>query len=104
MSLHRIPVAVRFMIMHGLIGFGLSALFVAAVLWADPGGVGSLILKHGGAPVVAMLWFFSGLTFGSVQIGAAIMLNDGSGEAPRGRRQRLQPVPVPVTVPVRARR
>ena len=55
MSLHRIPVAVRFMIMHGLIGFGLSALFVAAVLWADPGGVGSLILKHGGLPVVAML-------------------------------------------------
>ena len=104
MSLHRIPVAVRFMIMHGLIGFGLSALFVAAVLWADPGGVGSLILKHGGAPVVAMLWFFSGLTFGSVQIGAANRLNDGSGEAPRGRRQRLQPVPVPVTVPVRARR
>ena len=104
MSLHRIPVAVRFMIMHGLIGFGLSALFVAAVLWADPGGVGSLILKHGGLPVVAMLWFFSGLTFGSVQIGAAIMLSDGREEPPRGRRQRLQAIPVPVTVPARARR
>ncbi|MBW6399609.1 hypothetical protein KPL78_17250 [Roseomonas sp. HJA6] len=104
MSLHRIPVAVRFMIMHGLIGFGLSALFVAAVLWADPGGVGRLILKHGGVPVVAMLWFFSGLTFGSVQIGAAIMLRDGRDEPPRGRRLRLQAIPVPVTVPARARR
>ena len=106
MSLHRIPIAVRFMIMHGLIGFGLSALFVAAVLWADPGGVGSLILKHGGAPVVAMLWFFSGLTFGSVQIGAAIMLRDDREDPPRGHRQRLQAIPVPVrvTIPVRARR
>ncbi len=104
MSLHRIPVAVRFMIMHGLIGFGLSALFVAAVLWADPGGVGGLILKHGGIPVVTMLWFFSGLTFGSVQIGAAVMLCDGRDEPPRGRRQRLQAAPIPIPVPVRARR
>jgi len=104
MSLRRIPVAVRFMIMHGLVGFGLSALFVAAVLWADPGGVGSLILKHGGIPVVAMLWFFSGLTFGGVQIGAAIMLHDDREDPSGGHRQRLQPIPVPVTVPVRARR
>lgn len=106
MSLRSIPVAVRFMIMHGLVGFALSALFVSAVLWADPGGVGSLILKHGGVPVIALLWFFSGLTFGSVQIGAAIMLRDDREEPPRGRRQRLQavPVPVPVTVPARARR
>ena len=50
MSLRRIPPAVRFMVLHGLVGFGLSAIFVAAVLWADPGGVGSLILKHGGLP------------------------------------------------------
>ena len=52
MSLRRIPPAVRFMVLHGLVGFGLSAIFVAAVLWADPGGVGSLILKHGGLPVI----------------------------------------------------
>lgn len=103
MALRRIPPAVRFMVMHGLVGFGLSALFVAAVLWADPGGVGQLILKHGGIPVVAMLWFFSGLTFGSVQIGAAVMLQDAHDDAPRGgHRQRLQAVPVPV--PVRVRR
>ncbi|MEO3470769.1 hypothetical protein AAFN86_02800 [Roseomonas sp. CAU 1739] len=105
MSLRRMPTAVRFMVLHGLIGFGLSALFVAAVLWADPGGVGQLILKQGGIPVIAMLWFFSGLTFGSVQIGTAVMLQDGRDDAPRGgRRQRLQAVPVPVRVPARARR
>ncbi|GGJ09591.1 hypothetical protein [Neoroseomonas lacus] len=99
MSLHRIPPPIRFMLLHGLVGFGLSAMFVAAVLWADPGGVGQLILKHGGFPVVAMLWFFSGLTFGSVQIGAAVMLQDGQDDAPRGgHRQRLESVSVPVRV------
>ncbi len=99
MSLRRIPPAVRFMVLHGLVGFGLSALFVAAVLWADPGGVGTLILKHGGIPVIAMLWFFSGLTFGSVQIGTAVMLQDRPDDTPRGgHRQRLRFAPVPVRV------
>jgi hypothetical protein len=101
MSLRRIPVAVRFMVLHGLVGFALSALFVAAVLWADPGGVGSLILKHGGFPVIALLWFFTGLTFGSVQIGTAVMLREGRDDTPRGgHRVRLRPA----LAPVRARR
>lgn len=101
----RMPVAVRFMILHGLVGFGLSAVFVAAVLWADPGGVGSLILRHGGLPVIAMLWFFTGLTFGSVQIGAAVMLDDGQDRGPRGgRRLRLPAGLVPAPVAARARR
>lgn len=104
MSLHRIPVAVRFMVLHGLVGFVLSALFVTAVLWADPGGVGSLILKHGGFPVILLLWFFCGLTLGSVQIGTAVMLREERDEPAGGHRQRLQPIPVPVTVPARARR
>ena len=55
MRLRRLPVAVRFMIQHGLVGFGLAAVFVGAVLWADPGGVGALILRHGGLPVIAAL-------------------------------------------------
>lgn len=105
MTLSKLPVAVRFMVLHGLVGFGLAAVFVAAVLWADPGGVGTLILAHGGVPVIALLWFFTGLTFGSVQIGTAVMLLDRQDDAPRGgRRQRLPAVPVPVPVPVRAPR
>ncbi|MBR0649697.1 hypothetical protein GXW78_08490 [Roseomonas terrae] len=97
MSLRRIPVAVRFMILHGLVGFGLSAIFVAALLWADPGGVGRLILTQGGLPVIALLWFFVGLTFGSVQIGAAVMLQEHRGDPPvRGRRQPLSPLAVRV--------
>lgn len=105
MSLRRIPIAVRFMVLHGLIGFGLSAAFVATVLWADPGGVGALILKHGGLPVIALLWFFTGLTFGSVQIGTAVMLQDGRDDAPRGGRRLRLPLALrlpPVAVPARA--
>jgi hypothetical protein len=105
MSLRRVPIAVRFMVLHGLVGFGLAALFVGAVLWADPGGVGRLILREGGLPVIGLLWFFTGLTFGSVQIGAAVMLQDGRDDAPRGgRRQRVAPALVPARIAVRARR
>lgn len=107
MTLRRVPVAVRFMVLHGLVGFGLSALFVAAVLWADPGGVGSLILRHGGLPVIVLLWFFSGLTFGSVQIGTAVMLQDGRDDAPRGGRRFRLPAAMrlaPAVAPARARR
>jgi hypothetical protein len=105
MSLRRVPVAVRFMVRHGLVGFGLAAIFVAAVLWADPGGVGGLILREGGLPVIALLWFFTGLTFGSVQIGTAVMLQDGRDGPPRGgRRARLPGPPLRVAATAPARR
>jgi hypothetical protein len=104
MSLRRIPVAVRFMLVHGLVGFGLAAIFVGAVLWSDPGGVGRLILREGGLPVIALLWFFTGLTFGSVQIGAAVMLQDGTDRPGGGRRLRVPPALVPVRAAARARR
>lgn len=105
MRRNRLPVAVRFMILHGVIGFGLAAIFVAAILWADPGGVGTLILRHGGLPVIALLWFFSGLTFGSVQIGTAVMLQDGREEGPRGgRRMRVPPMLLPARAAAPARR
>ncbi|WP_245217196.1 hypothetical protein [Roseomonas nitratireducens] len=102
----RLPVAVRFMLVHGIVGFGLAALFVGAVLWADPGGGGTLILRHGGVPVIALLWFFSGLTFGSVQIGAAVMLLDGRDEGPRGggRRMRAPQMLLPARAAAPARR
>jgi hypothetical protein len=105
MQLRRIPVAIRFMVLHGLVGFGLAALFVGAVLWSDPGGVGRLILREGGLPVIALLWFFTGLTFGSVQIGAAVMLQDGRDDTPRGgRRAPVRMVPAPVRIALRGRR
>ena len=55
--------------------------------------------------VIALLWFFTGLTFGSVQIGTAVMLQDGRDDAPRGgRRQRPPAVPLPARAAARAPR
>jgi hypothetical protein len=71
----QLPILVRFLIGHGAIGFGLSALLVGAILAGDPGGARALLLHAAGHwwPAV-LLWFFLGLTFGSVQIGVATML------------------------------
>jgi hypothetical protein len=105
MHWRKLPVGVRFMLLHGLVGFGLAALFVGAVLAADPGGVGTLIRREGGVPVIALLWFFTGLTFGSVQIGAAVMLQDGRDAGPRpGRRLRAPGFSALVPVATRAGR
>jgi len=71
----RAPILVRFLLSHATVGFGLAAVFVGALLAADPQRAGTLLLTAAGHwwPVVA-LWFFTGLTFGAVQIGVATML------------------------------
>lgn len=99
---NRLPILVRFLLSHALIGFGISAVFTAAFVLADPNGAGGILLNAAGHwwPVV-VLWFFLGLTFGSVQIGAATMLLAERPEEPRrpggGNRAPaavLAPVPV----------
>lgn len=69
------PNLVRFLLLHAAIGFGLAAIFVAALLLADPGGIGTLLRR---APVasgpVLLLWLFTGMTFAAAQFGVAIML------------------------------
>ena len=71
----RLPMLVRFLIAHGALGFGLGAVFVGTLLAFDPQDAAMLLLTAAGHwwPVVA-LWFFTGLTFGAVQIGVATML------------------------------
>lgn len=75
-----LPLSVRFLLRHALIGFGLAALFVGAVLWSDAFGLGHLLLQATGHPLpLLLLWFFTGLTLGSVQMGVAVMgLGDDS--------------------------
>jgi len=71
----RLPHLVMFLIRHALIGFGLAIAFVAALLFYDVGGLASLAkTSASGKLAVALLTFFTGLTFGSVQMGFAVML------------------------------
>jgi len=98
-----LPVAVRFMLLHGAIGFAIATLFMALLLGTDAGGLATLMRGAESWPLPALLlWFFSGLTFGSVQIGAAVMLLGTEEQPPSGgtRVPILQPIPIPL----RARR
>jgi hypothetical protein len=73
----QLPKAVGFLVRHAAIGFGLSTLLMAALFWADPGGVAGVLRRAPGHPWPALLlWFFCGLTLGAVQIGIAVMLQD----------------------------
>lgn len=95
------PKLVRLFILHGALGLGLGAVFTALLLWLDVAGLGRLVA---GSPqgwlAAAMLAWFSGITFGGVQIGIAVMrLGEGAGGGSGGRR-RPEPTatPVPVTL------
>ncbi|RYJ00745.1 MAG: hypothetical protein EON47_12895 [Acetobacteraceae bacterium] len=70
------PEIARFLACHAAIGFALATGFVGVLLLADPGGIGSL-LRHpaSGTLPLALLWGFSGLTFGAVQLGFALWLD-----------------------------
>lgn len=67
---------IRFYLGHAGIGMALSAVFITAILWRDPLGLGGLLLRAPDYPwPLLLLWFFCGLTFGSVQLGVAIMFH-----------------------------
>ena len=69
-----VPPMVRFLIGHALVGFGLAAMFVAALIGFDIGNIGTVLRQSGLAvPATLLLTFVLGLTFASVQMGIAIM-------------------------------
>lgn len=64
---------VRLFVVHTVIGFALASAFVAILMAFDAAGLRTLILETHAGWVVALLWFFSGLTFASAQMGIAVM-------------------------------
>lgn len=101
----QLPMLVRFLVCHAAAGFGLSAVFVAALILADPQDAGTLLLTGAGHwwPAV-VLWFFTGATFGAVQIGAATMLLDSTEEGRPPHRGSGAPAGLLIPVRVRAGR
>jgi hypothetical protein len=94
----RLPVAVRFLLGHGVTGFALASVFMAGLLWGDPGGIGALLLRH--PEGIALLWFFLALSLGAVQIAVAVMLL-GHPEKPRRDGGRRAAAPLPARLPAR---
>lgn len=94
------------------IGFGLSAAFLALMLWQDVAGLRHLIFGSDmGLVAAAMVFMFQGIIFAGVQFGIAIMmLADPDAPPMGGLRDRLMPdlggkIPgaqlVPVKVPAK---
>lgn len=90
------PALVRLYIRNVAIGFLLSGVFVAALLWLNVGNLWHLItVSEGGWIAAVMLFAFNGIVFSGVQFAIAIMrMAEKGGDRGRGRR-----VPVATTRP-----
>jgi uncharacterized membrane protein YedE/YeeE len=91
------PKLVRFYIRHCLIGFAISAVFVALLLVLDVRNLRHLDLNDEAAVLVLfILWIFNGVVFASVQFAYAIMQlgrrEDGGSGGTRFRLPMLAPV------------
>lgn len=98
----------RFVLRHAAIGMGAAVVFVIFLLLANVGGIGSLVARtEGGALAAVVMTVFFGITFGSVQVGFALMLrswdedgSDGGHRPPlRERIARYLPAPAPRRAP-----
>ncbi|MFG1379398.1 hypothetical protein [Xanthobacter autotrophicus] len=98
------PFLVRFLLRHALIGVGVAAVFVALLAAFDVAHLGTLFATSQDGPLaLIVLTLALGVTFGSVQMGFAVMLMSDKDEPPRGRRIRLTRL-VPSFARVHARR
>lgn len=97
------PKLVRLYIRHVLIGWGISAAFVAMLVWFNVAGLHHLILETDmGWLAGIMLWVSNSVVFAGVQFAIAVMLMAEDDEGPKGgHRQRAQAALVPLAIPVR---
>ena len=94
------PDLMRLYLRHCAIGFVLSAVFVALILWRDVAGLGSLVAGSDiGLLAVFLLWFFNGTVFGSVQFAIVIMSQAEDDDDDNDHRGMLIPVRVAAKTP-----
>lgn len=82
----RAPQLITFLLRHALIGFAIGIAFVFCLLQLNVGELGTLV---GGEPsglvAAGALAFAMGITFGSVQMGFAVMLLPETEDRPHRR-------------------
>lgn len=104
---HRLPRLVRLYIWQCLIGFGLSGIFTALLLWFDVAGLRTLAFStQGGFMALGLLFLFNGIVFAGVQFAISIMrmADDDDDEDQGGRRHGIGlSLLQPSTIPVRSR-
>ena len=93
------PKLIRLYILQVLAGFGLSAVFVGALLWFNVANLWHLVSGSDmGLVAVLMLFMFNGIVFAGVQFGIAVMqMKDDGG--PKGGRK----APVATRIPAMVR-
>lgn len=75
--LAQLPRIVRLYVLHTIVGFALSAVFTALVLWFDIVGIGHLVAHVDGGWIAAVVFFvLNGIVFASVQTAIVIMTMD----------------------------
>lgn len=86
------------------IGFALSAVFLALLVWRDIGGLQGLIFGSGAGLIAAVMLFVSnGIIFSGVQFAIAVMKMAEPPEGPKGGTRAPAVFRKPVPVKVQAR-
>jgi len=90
------PKLIRLYIKNVLIGFGIAAIFVAALIGFNVGNLRHLMLSSpAGYMAIVMMWFANGIVFAGVQFGLAVMALREKDDTPRGGTRapvtRMQP-------------
>ena len=94
------PRLVRLYIHQVLIGFGLSAVFVTALLYTNVGNLWHLIsTSNVGWIALVMLVFFNGVVFAGVQFAITIMRMEEQDDGPQGGKR----IPVATNIPARVK-
>ncbi|WP_421904823.1 hypothetical protein [Mameliella sp.] len=98
------PKLIRLYILQVLAGFGLSAVFVGALLWFNVANLWHLISGSDmGIVAVLMLFMFNGIVFAGVQFAISIMRMAQEDDTSGGKRQHARPQePAPVRVAAEA--
>ncbi len=90
------PRLIRLYVTQVLVGFAISTVFIAGLLWLDIAGLRGLIARSDSALLaVFMLWFMNGIVFAGVQFARKIMSLAEDDASPRGgsKVSDLRPVP-----------
>lgn len=99
------PRLARLYILQCAIGFGISAAFVALLLWLDVGRLWTMASHDkAGWLAIGLLWVFNGIVFAGVQFGIAIQRLGREDKPSGGRPVRIaRPLAAPALVRVEAR-
>jgi hypothetical protein len=77
------PRLARLVVACSISGYAISGAFIMTLALLDPDRLGHVLFQVGGAPVVALLWFFIGAAFTLAQLATSIRLQHSPSSGTR---------------------